>query len=87
MNINSLLQKIDELRAIAKLSNATVIEISKSKIDNSINDSEIFIKGCSVIRRDQNRKGEGLVCYVSNTFVTTIKAACMLLSYHVRVSE
>ena len=33
LNINSLLPKIDELRNIAKLSNAAVIGIGESKLD------------------------------------------------------
>ena len=35
LNINSLLPKIDKLRNIAKLSNAAVIDISESKLDDS----------------------------------------------------
>ena len=33
---------------------------------DSINDCEICIEGYNIIRRDRNRKGEGVVCYVSN---------------------
>ena len=36
LNINSLLPKIDELREIVKISNPTVIGITKAKLDNSI---------------------------------------------------
>ena len=45
LNINSLLPKIDELREIVKISNATIIGIIETKIDNSINDSEISSDG------------------------------------------
>ena len=34
ININSILSKIDELRHIAKLSNASVIGVSESKLDD-----------------------------------------------------
>ena len=43
LNINSLLPKIDELRNIAKLSNAAVIGIGESKLDDSVLSSEIHI--------------------------------------------
>ena len=43
LNVNSLLPKIDELRNIAKLSNAAVISISESKLDDSVLSSEIHI--------------------------------------------
>ena len=36
LNINGLLSKIDELRAIAKKSGATVIGITESKLDESV---------------------------------------------------
>ena len=66
MNINSLLPKIDELREIVKISNLTVTGIIKTKLDNTISDSEISIDGYCAIRRDRNRKGGGVICYVAN---------------------
>ena len=66
LNINSLLPKIDELREIVKISNPTVIGITETKIGNSINDSESFFDGYCAIRRDQNKKGGGVVCYFTN---------------------
>ena len=41
LNINSLPPKIDELRYIAKNSNAAVIGISETKLDNTVYDSEV----------------------------------------------
>ena len=66
LNINSLQLKIDELRELVKASNATVVGITESKLDDSINDCEICIEGYNIIRRDRNREGGGLVYYVSN---------------------
>ena len=61
LNTNSLLSKIDELRYIVKLSNAAVIGISESKLDNYILDSEIQIDNYQILRCDTNRKW-GRVC-------------------------
>ena len=44
ININSPLPKIDELEYIAKLSEAAVIGISESKLDDSVLSSAIKIK-------------------------------------------
>ena len=66
MNRNCLVPKIDEIPAIAKISNAAVKSITEMKLDNSNNDSEIFIEGYSITWRDQNRKGGGVIPYVSN---------------------
>ena len=65
-NINSLLSKIDELREIVKTSNATVVGITESKLDDSVNDCEICMEGYNIIRLDRNRKGGWIVCYISN---------------------
>ena len=66
LNINSLLSKIDELRAIAKKSRATVIGITESKLDESVTDGEINIDGYELIRSDWNRHGGGVACYIRN---------------------
>ena len=54
ININSLLPKIEELCHIACLSNAVVIGISESKLDNSIFNLEIEIDGYNILHFDRN---------------------------------
>ena len=59
-----MLPKIDELRNIAKLSNATVIGISESKLGESVLSPEIHIDNYNKFRCDQDRHGEEVVCYI-----------------------
>ena len=59
LNINSLLPKIDELRHIARLTNAAVMGISESKLDDSVPTSEVQIDEYDLLRCDRNRHGEG----------------------------
>ena len=66
ININSLLQKMDELQYIAKLSEAAVIGISESKLDDSVLSSEIQIENYDLIRSDRNRHGGGVACFIRN---------------------
>ena len=66
LNINSLLPKIDELRAIASSTKASIIGITESKIDKSVTDSEISIDGHNLLRCDRNRRGGCVVCYIKN---------------------
>ena len=66
LNVSSLLPKIDELRYIAKLSNAAVIGTTESKFDNCILDSETQIDNYQILRCDRNKKGGGVACYVRN---------------------
>ena len=64
LNINSLLPKIDELRYIAKNSNAAVIGISETKLDNTVYDSEVAIDVYNIALSDRNKKGGGNACYI-----------------------
>ena len=51
---NSLLPKIDEIRYVAKLTNATVIGLSETKLDNTVLCSELEIEGYDLVRFDQS---------------------------------
>ena len=66
LNINSLLPKIEELRIIAKSTNAVIIGISESKLDESVLEPEIEIDNYKILRCDRNRHGGGVACYIRN---------------------
>ena len=66
LNINSLLPKIEELRFIAKSTNAAVIGICESKLDASVLEQEINIDNYKFLRCDRNRQGAGVACYIRN---------------------
>ena len=65
--------KIDEFRNIAKLSNAAVIGISESKLDDSVLSSEIHIDNYNTLRCDRNRHRGGVVCYIRNDLSFDVK--------------
>ena len=69
-----MLTKIDELRNIAKLSNAAVIGIGESKLDDFVLSSEIHIDNYNTLRCDQNRHGGGVVCYIRNDLSYYVKS-------------
>ena len=64
LSVNSLLPKIDELRHLARLTNAAVIRISKSKLNDSMLTSEIQIVGFDLLCCDRNRHGGGVAWYI-----------------------
>ena len=74
LSINSLLPKIDELRHIARLTNAAVIGISESKLDDSVSTSEIQIDEYDLLRCDRNRHGGGVACYIRNDLSCNVKS-------------
>ena len=49
-----------------RLTNAAVIGISESKLDDSVVTSEIQINEYDLLRFDRNRHGGGVACYIRN---------------------
>ena len=66
LSINSLLQKIEEFRIIAKSTNAVIIGISESKLEESVLEPEIPIDNYKILQCDRNRHGGGVACYIRN---------------------
>ena len=64
LNINSLPSKIEELRQIPKNTDSAVIGLFETKLDKTIFDSKVSTPNYSLIRKDQNRKGGGVACYI-----------------------
>ena len=54
LNINSLLTKIEELRTIAKSTNAAIIGIGETKLDESVLETQIQIDDHKNIRCGRN---------------------------------
>ena len=54
LNINSILPKIDEIHYTAKITNATVIGLSETKLDNAVLSSELVIEGYDLVRSDRS---------------------------------
>ena len=73
LNINSLLPKLDELGYIATHSNAAVIAISKTKLENTVYDSEVARDGYHKARSDRNRKDGGVACYIRSNILFQFK--------------
>ena len=53
LNVNSLLPKIDGLGSIGKLTNATVIGLSETKLDNTVLNDELEMEGHDLVRSRQ----------------------------------
>ena len=73
LNINSVLPEIDELRLIAKNTDASLIGISETKLDETIENDEIKIDGYTIERFDRNRRGGGVACYVRNDIIFNVR--------------
>ena len=65
LNINSILNSIDQLRAIMVDIPFYILSINETKIDDSVPDNEISVAGYHLIRKDRNRPGAwGVLMYI-----------------------
>ena len=69
-----MLPKINELRHIVRLTNAVVIGIPESKLDDSVLTSEMQIDEYDLLRCDRNRHGGGVSCYIRHDFSYNVKS-------------
>ena len=52
LNINSLLAHIDELRVFLSTSKIDILSINETKLDFTIDNSELYLLGFEIIRKD-----------------------------------
>ena len=57
ISINILLPKVHEVRCTANMTNALIIGISETKLDETIWSSELMVYGYDLVRLDQSEKG------------------------------
>ena len=73
ININNPMPKIDEVRHIANKTNASIIGISETKLDETILSSELEVDGYDLLRPDQSRRGGGAASYIKRSIVYSYK--------------
>ena len=67
ININSLWPKTDEVRYIANITNASIVGISETKVDETILSSELEADCYDLVRPDRSRRGGGVTCYIKSS--------------------
>ena len=60
--------KIDMLRYILRNQPPTVLSLSETKLSRKISDSELYIPGFDLFRKDRTRKGGGVAIYCNTNF-------------------
>ena len=75
LNTNSIIPKLHELKTI--VGNTAIIDITESKVDNSISDSKVEIPGYSILRCDRSRNGGGVACYVRQDLCFNLRSTAM----------
>lgn len=67
-NVRSLPSKMDELEVRLPSMKPDIIVFTESWLDSSLPDSAVHLDNYTIIRRDRNDRGGGIICYVSNVF-------------------
>merc|ERR1712015_240778 len=74
LNCNSLLGKIEELRTFILSTSPHIICFSETKLDKSISDGEIAIENYSCVRKDRNRNGGGVACFIHKSIAFEVRS-------------
>ena len=61
-----------------------IIVLGETKIDDSFPDSQFYIKGFRMLRKDRNRYGGGLLIYISRIILVYYCKCCNLIGYSTR---
>ena len=69
LNITSLLNHIDELRVLLADKPNDVLSINETRLDDLVEDSDVYISGYEIVRRDRSINGRfgGGVCFYIRT--------------------
>ena len=73
ININSLLPKSNEIHYIANITNAPIIGISETKLNETILSSESEVDGYDLVRLDWSKKSGGVSCYIKSSIAYSYK--------------
>ena len=65
--------KIDEVRYVLNITNASIIGISENKLDETILSSELEVDGYDLIRLHRSRRGGGVACYIKISIAYSYK--------------
>ena len=76
-----MLPKIEAFQIIAKLTNAAIIGISESKLDESVLKTEIQMNDYNFLRCNRKRYGVGIACYIRNN----LSYITLYLFFHVKL--
>ena len=63
-NVRSLTNKMDDFEAVVRLNNPDVVCVTETWLSEDIPSEAVSMNGFSLFRKDRNRQGGGVACYV-----------------------
>ena len=77
LNITSLIKHIEELRIFIHVQPFDILSINETRLDNSVDSTEVEIAGYEIVRRDRNRYGGGVAIYLRSNIPYTVRENLM----------
>lgn len=73
VNVNSLVNKVNEVFNIVQKNNLHVLAITETHLDQTITNGQLELKGYNILRRDRNRRGGGLAIYLQEHLLFKVR--------------
>ena len=70
LNINSVQNKLDDLKLLNRELKSQVIFFSETKIDSSYKDDQFLMRGYNMFRKDRKKDGGGLMAFISTNIAS-----------------
>ena len=90
LNVCTIIKNLEEIESILVSSKIDILTISESRLDGTVQDSEISINGYTILRKDRNRNGGGVLMYIRNSiifntveqFINDLEILCIKICLH-----
>ena len=69
LNIDSVQNKLDDLKLLKRELKSQVIFLSETKIDSSYKDDQFSMRGYNMFRKDRKKGGGGLMAFISTNIL------------------
>ena len=66
LNIGSLLKHFDEINVFLDEYKPHILGLNKTRLNDDVEDDDLFTEEYSIVRRDRNRNGGGVAIYISD---------------------
>ena len=86
LNIDSVQNKLDDLKLLKRELKSQVIFLSETKIDSSYKDDQFSMRGYNMFRKDRKKGGGGLMAFIS-TNIASKKVSAPAIVYALRAES
>ena len=70
LSIDSLLKHFDEIKVILDEYEPHILGLNETRLNDDVEDDDLFMEGHSIVRRDRNRDGRGVAIHISDDILT-----------------